>query len=128
MYTAKKMVECHNARKTMEDAIEDALGAAQIDDLAEADFSYCRLMVGTMTCGRLIKGKKSFSHPQDVTMLREAGEALERLHSWRLALRQAQQLQGKRARRSRRNSPHAHPAMMALSEGDQRRGTSRARV
>jgi uncharacterized membrane protein YccC len=38
---AKRMLECHNARKTMEDAIEDAQGAAQVEDLAEADFSYC---------------------------------------------------------------------------------------
>jgi hypothetical protein len=51
--TAKKMVECHNARKTIEDAIEDAQEAAEIDDFAEADFSYCRLMAGTMTCSGL---------------------------------------------------------------------------
>jgi hypothetical protein len=49
------------------------------------------LMAGTAAFGHLIKGKKSVSHPEDVTMLREAGEALERLHSWRLALRRAQQ-------------------------------------
>jgi hypothetical protein len=126
--TAKKMLECHNAWKTMEDAIEDAQEAARIDDLTEADFSYCWLMAGTMTFGRLIKGKKSVSHPEDVTMLREAEEALERLHSWRLALQRAQQFQGRRARRSRRSSPHAHPAIMAQSEGDQRRGVSKARV
>jgi hypothetical protein len=53
----------------MEDAIDDAQEAAQIDDLAEADFSYRRLVAGTMEFGRLIKGKKSISHPEDVTML-----------------------------------------------------------
>jgi hypothetical protein len=126
--TAKKMVECHSAWKTMEDAIEDAQEAAQIDDLAEADFSYCRLVASTMEFGRLKKGKKSISHPEDMTMLREAEEALERLQSWRLALRRAQQLQERRARRSHRNSPHADPAIIALSEGNRRRGASRARV
>jgi hypothetical protein len=88
---AKRMVECHNARKSMEDAIEDAQEAAQVEDLAEADFSYCWLMAGTMTFGQLIRSKKNVSYPKDVTMLREAEEALERLHGWRLALRRAQQ-------------------------------------
>jgi hypothetical protein len=60
---AKRMVECHNARKTMEDAIGDAQEAAQVEDLAEADFSYCRLMAGTMTFRQLIRGKKNISHP-----------------------------------------------------------------
>jgi hypothetical protein len=112
----------------MEDAIEDAQEAAQVEDLAEADFSYCQLMASTMTFGRLIKGKKYVSHPEDVTMLREAEEALERLHGWRLTLRRAQQFRGRRARCSHRSSPHAHPAKRAPSEGSQRREASRARV
>jgi hypothetical protein len=75
----------------MEDPIEDTQEAAQIEDLAEADFSYCRLMAGTMTFRQLIRGKKSIPHPNDVAMLRKAEEALEKLHDWRLTLRRAQQ-------------------------------------
>jgi hypothetical protein len=125
---AKRMVECHNARKTMEDAIEDAQEAAQVEDLAEVDFSYCRLMAGTMTFRQLIRGKKNISHPEDMTMLREAEEALERLHDWRLALRRAQQLRGRRARCSHRSSPHALTAKKAPLEGIQRREASRAGI
>jgi hypothetical protein len=63
-----------------------------------------------------------------VATLREAEEALEKLHSWRLALRRAQQFRGRRARRPHRSSPHAYPAKRTPSEGDQRHEASRARV
>jgi hypothetical protein len=61
-------------------------------------------------------------------MLREAEEALERLHDWRLALRRAQPFRGRRARRSHRSSPHALPAKKVPLEGVQRREASRAGV
>jgi phosphoribosyl-ATP pyrophosphohydrolase len=90
---AKKMVECHIARKIMEEAIEEAQEATQIDDLAEADLSYRWLAARATEFGRLIGGKKGISYPQDLTMLREAEETLEKLQSWRLSLWQAQHKQ-----------------------------------
>jgi hypothetical protein len=123
----KEMVEFHIARKAIEDAIKDGQEVTQIDNLAETDLSYRWLAASTTEFGRLIGGKKSISHPQDVAMLGEAEDALERLQSWRLPLWRAQQPQGKRDQRPRGNSPHADPAIMALSEGDRRRETSRAR-
>jgi hypothetical protein len=110
----------------MEDEIEDAQEAAQIEDLDEADYSYCRLMAGTMTFRQLIRGKNSIPHPEDVATLREAEEALKKLHDWRLMLRQAQQFHGRRARRSHKNLSHSFPAKKAPLEGVWRRGASGA--
>jgi hypothetical protein len=73
-------------------------------------------MAGTMTFRQLIRGKKNIPHPEDVATLREAEEALEKLHDWRLTLRRAQQFQGRRARRSHRSLSHALPAKKAPLE------------
>jgi hypothetical protein len=85
---AKKVVECHVARKVLGGLVEAAQEAARTNNFAEADLMCRWLSARAAELGQLIGSKRGTAYPQDVAMLQEAKMALEKLESRRLQLRQ----------------------------------------